>query len=183
MIRIRIPRQHLWPRFGVVIQGGRGLEALPEQCGTAREAMVAGADNQSQLSWIIVVRILAFPAMEMPCSRATVPLCHGVGARPAYEANCLWLSNFLKGPSDQRTAANSGPTPRSCFRIAGIARGSSWGSTSVSRCASAALIFSMTISSRSSPQLIRCLRRGGNGSPSAVFNVSRRARRSRGTGS
>ena len=39
--------------------------------------------SQSQASSIAVVRSLGLPDFEMPCSPFTVPLCHGLGARPA----------------------------------------------------------------------------------------------------
>lgn len=48
--------------------------------------------NHSHANWIIVVRSLALPAFDTPCSRSIVPLCHGEGARPAYAAACLRLS-------------------------------------------------------------------------------------------
>src|SRR5215469_13899400 len=41
-----------------------------------------GWRSQSQASCSIVVRSLGLPDFETPCSRSTVPLCHGVGANP-----------------------------------------------------------------------------------------------------
>ena len=39
--------------------------------------------NQSQASWMSVVRSLGLPDFDTPCSRSTDPLCQGVGAKPA----------------------------------------------------------------------------------------------------
>ena len=39
--------------------------------------------SHSQASCSVVIRSLALPALETPCSRAIDPLCHGVGASPA----------------------------------------------------------------------------------------------------
>jgi hypothetical protein len=90
------------------------------------------------------------PDCEMLCSRLTDPLCQGAGARPASAATCRRLSKCLESPSDQRTEANSGPTPWTPSNIGGGADTLVSALSSASRSASAASICSSSNSSRSS---------------------------------
>src|SRR5215469_11586566 len=53
----------------------------------------------------------------MPCSCAMPPLCHGVGARPAYAAICRRLEKCRDKPSDHSLVAPSAANPRNAVNI------------------------------------------------------------------
>src|SRR5271166_7185534 len=67
----------------IVVLRSRALLRLTRSWNQSVSADCGWWRSHSQASCNIVVRSLGLPALDTPCSWATDPLCHGVGASPA----------------------------------------------------------------------------------------------------